>query len=77
MLLHINGNFTMGKLEIIFSVVKFRSYPPLTVNFDGGKSRYEAYLSAYVVSLISSSVGQMRSTKSPNLELVSERKSSI
>ena len=41
------------------------------------RSRYEADLSVYVVSYISSSIGQIRSTKSPNLELFSERRSSI
>jgi len=38
---------------------------------------YEADLSVSVVSYISSSMGQIRSTKSPNLELFSERTSSI
>ena len=38
---------------------------------------YEADLSVSVVSFISSSMGQMRSTKSPSLELFSERTSSI
>ena len=38
---------------------------------------YEADLSVSVVSFISSSMGQMRSTKSPNLELCSERTSYI
>jgi hypothetical protein len=33
------------------------------------RSRYEADLSVFVVSLISSSMGYMGSTKSPNLEL--------
>ena len=38
---------------------------------------YEADVSVSVVSFISSSMGWMRSTKSPNLELFSERTSSI
>ena len=33
MLLHINGVHN-GKIEIISFVVKFRSWPPITVNFD-------------------------------------------
>jgi hypothetical protein len=33
MLLHINGMFN-GKIEIISFVVKFRSYPTFTVNFE-------------------------------------------
>jgi hypothetical protein len=37
------------------------------------RSRYEAGLSIYVVSFISSSMGYMWSIKSPNLELFSER----
>jgi hypothetical protein len=41
------------------------------------RSRYESELSVFVVSFISSSMGLMRSTKSPNLELLSERTSSI
>ena len=41
------------------------------------RSRYEADLSVSVFSFISSSMGQMGSTKSPSLELFSERTSSI
>ena len=40
-------------------------------------SRYEANLSLSVVSFISNSMVQMRSTKSPKLELLSERTSSM
>ena len=65
MLLHINGKFTIVVLNRpSFSIVMCRS-------------RYEADLFVSVVYFISSSMGYMRSTKSSNLELFSERTSSI
>jgi hypothetical protein len=41
------------------------------------RSRYEEELVVSVVTFISSSMGYMRLTKSPNLELISERMSSM
>jgi len=70
MLLHINGTLTMRKLKpspMSWSFVLNRSV--LSISRCG--SRYEADLS--VVSFISSSMGYMRPTKPPNLELFRER----
>jgi hypothetical protein len=72
MLLHIYGKFTMEKLKLKVSFLTNPQYP-----ISRCMSRYEADLSVYVISFILSSMGYMRSTKSPNLDLFSERTSSI
>ena len=76
MLLHINGKFTVGKLKSYCFIVESPFNRP-SLSISRCRSRYEADLSVSVVSFISSLMGYMRSTKSPNLELFSERTSSI
>ena len=71
MLLH--GN---GKIEIISFVVKVCFYQnPLSTLMC--MSRYEADLAVSVQSFISSAMRKMRSAKSHDLQLFSERTSSI
>ena len=71
MLLHRNG-----KIEIISFVVKVCFYqPPLSIS--RCMSRYETDVAVSVESFISSARQKMRSGKSQNLHLFSERTSSI
>ena len=56
MLLHINGMFTMGKLKSSLYSQSFVLNRPSLSN-SKCRSRYEADLSVYVVSFISSSMG--------------------
>jgi hypothetical protein len=67
--LHINGKFKLGKLKSsllsLSSVLNRHS-----TSISKCRSRYEADLAVSVVSFISRSTGEMRSTKSPNLELL-------
>jgi len=60
-----------------WNIVSTDRYYTICSQLRGCMSRYEAELSVSVVSFISSSMGSMRSTKSPSLELCSERTSSI
>ena len=76
MLLHINRKFTMGKLKSSLLLQSFVLNRP-SLSISRCRSRYEADLSVYVVFFISSSMGYIRSTKSPNIELFSKRTSSI
>jgi hypothetical protein len=76
MLLHINGKFSMRKLKSsILSLGFVLKRPSLSISrciYQGMKN-----LAVSVVSLILSSMGQIRSTKSSNVELLSERMSSV
>ena len=70
-LLHWNG-----KIEIISVVVEVCFYqPPLSIS--RCMSRYEADIAVSVESFISSAMRKMRSAKSQNLQLLSEKTSSI
>ena len=76
MLLYKNGKFTIEKLKS--SLLSYRfviNRPSLSTSMC--RSRYEVDLSVYLIFYILSSMGQMRSTKSPNLELFGEKTSSI
>ena len=68
MLLHINGKFTMGKLKSSLLSQSFVLNRP-SMSISMYRIRYEADLYVSVESFISSSMGYMRSTKSPNLEV--------
>ena len=75
MLLHINGKFTMGKLESsLLSQIIALNRPSLSIS--RCRSKKEEDLSVAVISFISI-MDYMRSAKSATLELFSEMTSSI
>ena len=76
MLLLINRKFKFGKLKSSHLSLSFVLNRHST-SILKCRSKQEADLAVSVVSFISSSVGQMRSTKSPNLELFTEKTSFI
>ena len=76
MLLHINGMFTMGKLKSSRLSYSFILNRP-SRSISRYRLWYKADLTASVISFISSSMGKMRSTKSPNVYLFSDKTSSV
>ena len=64
------GKFKSSLLSLCFAI------PRSSLSISRCKSRYETDIVLSVISFNLSSVGQIRSTKSPNLELFSERTSS-
>ena len=73
-ILHMQVLLECCYMEILKSSLLSQSFGlnPPSLSISRCRSRYVADLSVYVVSFISSSMGYMRSTKSPNLELFSE-----
>jgi len=75
MLLHINGKFTMGKLESsLLSQIIVLNRPSLSISRCWSRKEEDLYLA---VIFFISIMGYMRSAKSATLELFSERTSSI